>query len=343
MTAHSRRAFTLVELLIVIAIIGVLMGLLVPAVQAAREAARRATCSNNQSQIAKAVQNYMTSGSKGAYPGWVQYQKAFDSNGDPAQLVLPWTGKLLAQLDEQGLRDQLLKGGVDVTKPPRLDIFICPSDVGVNEEQGRLSYIVNAGVPDPTSDGALGSGIASDMKGSGMCHDQRPGRNGPTVKTSDLKDGANSTLLLSENIHKDTNTTWLGPFVNQYIYNANDPAEMSTNPEQRLGMVWVLGPPASQWPTNVLALPNKDTDPPSASYTMGMDEFFARPASEHPEIFVVAMAEGNTRDVNEQIDYRVYQQLMTPNGQKAGDPNANAAANQIYLQYMQPPLADGDY
>ncbi len=342
MTAHSRRAFTLVELLIVIAIIGVLMGLLVPAVQTAREAARRATCSNNQSQIAKAFQNYTTSG-KGAYPGWVQYQKAFDQNRNPGLLVLPWTGKLLAQLDEQGLRDQLLKGDVDWFKPPRLDIFICPSDVGINEEQGRLTYVVNAGVPDPTSNGALASGVASDMKPNGVCHDLRAGRNGPTVKSTDMRDGANSTILLSENIHKDTNTTWLGPFATPFIYNANTPPEMNTNPEQRLGMVWVLGPPPSTWPTTDLAPPNRDTDPPSASYTMGMGQFFARPASEHPEIFVVAMAEGNTRDVNEQIEYRVYQQLMTPNGQKAGDPNANAQANAGYVQYMIPPLADNDF
>ena len=45
------RAFTLVELLVVIAIIGVLIGLLLPAVQAAREAARRSSCQNNFKQI----------------------------------------------------------------------------------------------------------------------------------------------------------------------------------------------------------------------------------------------------------------------------------------------------
>lgn len=57
-TALHRGAFTLVELLVVVSIIGILVSLLLPAVQSARESSRRASCANNLRNQALALQSF---------------------------------------------------------------------------------------------------------------------------------------------------------------------------------------------------------------------------------------------------------------------------------------------
>lgn len=93
-----RTAFTLVELLVVIAIIGILVGLLLPAVQAAREAARRSQCSNNLLQFGIALHNYDMAHRK-LPPGTV------DAKGPIVHLPVgfhhSWIVQILPMLDER--------------------------------------------------------------------------------------------------------------------------------------------------------------------------------------------------------------------------------------------------
>src|SRR5438552_11261585 len=69
----KRRAFTLVELLVVIGIIAVLIGILLPSLSKARKAARTTVCLSNLRQLGIGWQMYL-SDSKGHLPYWMWFQ-----------------------------------------------------------------------------------------------------------------------------------------------------------------------------------------------------------------------------------------------------------------------------
>lgn len=349
----SRRGFTLVELLIVIAIIGLLMGLLLPAVQSARERARMATCNNNQRQLGLAVFGKITAGGKGEYPAYAEYITV-TSGTRRTDRAIPWPVKLLPRLEQQTLWEQIRtdNGGTGFTwaEPPKLEVMSCPSDASTSPTLGTLSYVVNSGMPDPLTH-PLGSGDVSDVKANGIAHDQRPTRFGPKIKgVNDIPDGTTSTLLLSENIHRDV-TTWLGPVQDVPTDNVGEAenVEMGYNPEQRYGFVWVYDQataPAQPNPTDLAPI-NRDLD--TVDFT-NEGSVFARPASAHPEAVIVTFCDGSVQEIAETIDYAVYQQLMTPAGLKAealhvsgGPILVEKVGNPPQRTFMTKPLNEGDY
>jgi len=105
----SRSAFTLVELLVVIAIIGVLVALLLPAVQAAREAARRSQCQNHLKQIGLAWLNHEGTHKFMPSGGWGSKWTADPNRGFGEDQPGSWVYSILPFIEQQQLR-QLGKG-----------------------------------------------------------------------------------------------------------------------------------------------------------------------------------------------------------------------------------------
>ncbi|MDI9444260.1 MAG: DUF1559 domain-containing protein [Planctomycetota bacterium] len=114
--------FTLVELLVGIAIIGILIALLLPAVQAAREAARRSQCANNLKQLSLGLHNYHDTHQTFPPPG-------ISSND------MSWHVVLLPFIEQTALHDQFdfragAYNGVGkmVNSLNKVDAFLCPSN-----------------------------------------------------------------------------------------------------------------------------------------------------------------------------------------------------------------------
>lgn len=106
MRRHAEPAgVTLVELLVVVAIIGAMAGLLLPAVQASRAAARRATCQSHMRQWALAVQDYADT-HRSDLPRRGQRVNPTEQFDRPKD----WFNALPPYLDSTPLHDQMVSG-----------------------------------------------------------------------------------------------------------------------------------------------------------------------------------------------------------------------------------------
>jgi prepilin-type N-terminal cleavage/methylation domain-containing protein len=199
-SARGKRpaGFTLVELLIVIAIVGVLISLLLPAVQAAREMARRMTCANNLRQIAIATHHFHDA--QGRFPPGA-VAKEFSAAPSTPWTFYRWSALAMlspyiensAASDALKLSVPLYSSALAVTLENRkgvkiqVPIFLCPSDQGgrVLPEFGPTNYAVSTGT-------GIGGGTPVETDGVFYVNS--------TTKIDDISDGTTHTAIISESI-----------------------------------------------------------------------------------------------------------------------------------------------
>ncbi len=185
----SRRAFSLVEVATVIAILGLLFGLVVAAVQRVRAAAARASCGNNLRQIALAAHHYHDQFKK--FPPGTR-----SPQGPDPMPFITWQAQLLPFLDQADLwrlTELAFRSDPDfLHNPPHvglstpLRIYGCPSD------------------PRAATAPLLADGIARALTSyQGSAGTRASRRDGilfldSTVRLAYVSDGASSTLLAGE-------------------------------------------------------------------------------------------------------------------------------------------------
>jgi prepilin-type processing-associated H-X9-DG protein/prepilin-type N-terminal cleavage/methylation domain-containing protein len=197
---RPQAAFTLLELLVVAAIIAVLIGLLLPAAQKVREAANRMQCLHNLQQIGIALLHY--------HDVYQAFPHAYDARAlfrDPSEtpltpggtqfvLTKSWATLILAFLEQDGLE----RAGYDTYCQQHISLYVCPSD-----RRASASYPGSKGYgPQALTDYLAVTGTMTFVgrPDSGM---NRPKCDGVIYESSrtrlaDISDGTSNTVLVGE-------------------------------------------------------------------------------------------------------------------------------------------------
>lgn len=327
--ANPRRGppgLTLVEVLVVVAIIAILVATLLPAIQAGRDASRRTSCVNNMRQIVVALQVHETALGR-LPPGSVA--KEYPASPETAWTFYRWSA--LAMVSPY-LENTAALGALDLTKPlysitlavtPEnvagsqivVPTFLCPSDRGVRVHPGfgPTNYAVCAG-------SGLGGGTPEATDGVFYVNSR--------TRLADIQDGTSHTVALSESIlgasgagNRSADTAYKFVFAAPLSTAAcNNP--LTWNYQDPRGFAWVSGEYRCALYNHFLppnaathdCISNRVSGPPESKFV----PFGWRAArSRHPGGVNVALADGAVRFVEDGVDAAVWKAAATRAGGEA--------------------------
>jgi prepilin-type N-terminal cleavage/methylation domain-containing protein/prepilin-type processing-associated H-X9-DG protein len=326
---YSRRGFTLIELMVVIAIIAVLIALLLPAVQAAREAARRIQCTNNVKQIGLAIHNYNSTFDSLPPVGSV------DRNGNSTGGgLVPQTAsvhlRLTNYLEQRALYDAYNFMLGDVTSgnsvPANTTVmsvmvpgYLCPSDgnpgsseslaVAYSARVTCVNYAINGGV-NRQNNGGVVSGVAWWLGGNALY--------GNRVRLASITDGTSNTAAFSEWIKGKSGQNAPGPnlvysipqYANGGPQNDFSLCSAATTPLWDFkGEYWTLQDTGRGGPYYHVMPPNQTACALNASF--GNVDSFIGPSSFHPGGANVLLMDGSVRFVKSSIALNTWNALGT--------------------------------